>query len=112
MKIYHNPMWGKSRKTLQILRDEGVEYSIIDYIKHPLNKNQIKKLLLKLEVEAQDLIRKNNSEYKSANVDLNNSEECISFLEKYPKLLERPIVEHGEKAVIGRPPENVFKLLK
>ena len=112
MKIYHNPMWGKSRKTLQILRDEGVEHSVIDYIKNPLSKKQIKSLISKLGINVQDLIRKNNSDYRNANIDLNNNEECLSFLAENPKLLERPIVENKEKAIIGRPPENVFELFK
>ena len=112
MIIYHNPMWGKSRKTLQILQDEGVEFSVVEYIKKPLNRNQIKNLLSKLKINAQELIRKNNSEYKNASIDFSNSEKCIALLEENPKLLQRPIIEDDENAVIGRPPENVYKLLK
>ena len=112
MIIYHNPMWGKSRKTLQILQDEEVEFSVVEYIKNPLNRNQIKNLLSKLKIDAQELIRKNNSEYKNASIDFSSSEKCIAFLEENPKLLQRPIIEDNENAVIGRPPENVYRLLK
>ena len=111
MNIYHNPRWSKSRKALEILQDEGVNIIVVDYLKTPINEKQIKLLLSKLDIPASDLIRKNNSLYRGLGVDLENKDDIISNLADFPELLERPIVETEDKAVIGRPPENVYKLL-
>ena len=111
MNIYHNPRWSKSRKALEILQAEGVNIIVVDYLKTPINEKQIKLLLSKLDIPASDLIRKNNSLYRGLGVDLENKDDIISNLVDYPELLERPIIEKKDKAVIGRPPENVYKLL-
>ena len=68
MKVYHNPRWGKSRKTLKILQDEGIDCEIIEYLKKPLNERQLKNLLGKLDLKPHDLIRKNNSLYKELKI--------------------------------------------
>ena len=111
MNIYHNPRWSKSRKALEILQDEGINITVIEYLKNPINEKQIKLLLSKLDIPASDLIRKNNSLYRDLEIDLENKDDIISNIADYPELLERPIVEKKDKAVIGRPPENVYKLL-
>jgi len=110
MNIYHNPRWSKSRKTLQILQGEGKKFTIIEYLKTPLNKENLTSLLSKLDINASELIRKNNSLYKSLSIDLNDKYSIIAALIDHPELLERPIVENKDKAIIGRPPENVLKL--
>ena len=113
MKVYHNPRWGKSRKTLEILQCEGIKYKIIEYLKTPLNKRQIKSLLGKLDLNPHDLVRRNNSLYKELKISSfkNDGDKIISILASYPELLERPIVEITKKAVIARPPENIYSLL-
>ena len=111
MNIYHNPRWSKSRKALEILQDEGINITVIEYLKNPINEKQIELLLSKLDIPASDLIRKNNSLYRDLEIDLENKDDIISNIADYPELLERPIVEKKDKAVIGRPPENVYKLL-
>ena len=111
MNIYHNPRWSKSRKALGILQDEGVNITVIEYLKTPINENQIELLLSKLDISASDLIRKNNSLYRGLEINLENKDDIISNLVDYPELLERPIIEKKDRAVIGRPPENVYKLL-
>ena len=110
--MYHNSRWGKSRKTLQLLRDNGHEPKIIEYLKTPLNVIELREICNVLQLRPSDIIRKGEKEYKELNVsNLDRDEDLIEEIAKHPKLMERPIVIKGEKGIIGRPPENVQKLL-
>lgn len=110
--IYHNPRCRKSRETLQLIQDKGVEPKIFEYLKEPLSVEQLKNVFKKLGLAPQQNIRKGEKDYKE-NVkgkDL-TEEELFALMVKYPKLIERPIVIKGDKAIVGRPPENVKELL-
>ena len=108
MKIYHNSRCRKSREGVQYLTDKGVEFEIIEYLKDNLSKETIQILLNKLNITALDLIRKNEKIWKENFKDKNLSEkELIEVLHKEPKLIERPIIESKNLAVIGRPTENI-----
>ena len=110
--IYHNTRWGKSRKTLQLLRDNGFEPNIIEYLKYPPNVNELKEICRKLELTPIDIIRKNEKEYKQSNISSHDTDDVIiNEIVRHPRLMERPIVIKGEKGIIGRPPQNVLKLL-
>ncbi len=110
--IYHNPRWGKSRKTLQLLRDNGYEPNIIEYLKNPPNVNELNEICENLNMSAIDITRTNEKEYKQLNIPMNDTDDVlIEKIARHPKLLERPIVIKGKKGIIGRPPENVLKLL-
>ena len=110
--IYHNNRWGKSRKTLQLLRDNGFEPNIIEYLKNPPNVNELKEICKILDLSAIDIIRTNEKEYKQANISINDTDDVIiEKIVRHPRLLERPIVIMGKNGIIGRPPENVLKLL-
>ena len=110
--IYHNPRWGKSRKTLQLLRDNGYEPNIIEYLKNPPNVNELNEICENLNMSAIDITRTNEKEYKQLNIPMNETDDVlIEKIARHPKLLERPIVIKGKKGIIGRPPENVLKLL-
>ncbi len=112
MEIYHNNRCSKSRCTLDIITEKGEDVTIIEYLKTPLNKIQIKDLLTKLNMPASDLIRKGESDFKENYKGKSLSEEeWVDAMVKFPKLIERPIVVKGEKAVIGRPPERVLELM-
>lgn len=113
MKIYHNPRCSKSRNTLQIIEEAGIEPEIVLYLQTPPSAEEIKDLLAKLGMSARELLRKGEDDYKANNLsDENLSEDqLIQFMVQYPKLIERPIVVKGKKAVLGRPPENVQALL-
>jgi len=113
MKIYHNSRCRKSREALEILRTKNIEFEIIEYLKDNLTKNQLKDLIEKLGIEPINLVRKNEQTWKEnfKNKEL-TSDEIIQILSDNPKLIERPIVELNDKAIIGRPPENVINLLK
>lgn len=112
MKIYHNPRCRKSRETLQIILDSGKEPQIIEYLKDTPSKDEVTAILELLEISAQDLIRKGEAIYKDKFKGKTLSEEeWIDAMIENPKLIERPIVVSGNRAVIGRPPENVKDLL-
>lgn len=112
MKIYHNPRCRKSRETLALLREKGVEPEIVEYLKTPPDQEEVRSLLKKLGIKAEDLVRKGEPYFKEELKGRTLSEdEWIEVLTQHPKLIERPIVVSGNRAVIGRPPEKVEGLL-
>jgi len=112
MKIYHNPRCRKSRETLQILREHGLKPEIILYLDNPPGEKELRIILHKLGIKARDLVRREESIFKSDYKGLDLTEEqWIEVLLSNPKLIQRPIVVKGDKAVIGRPPEIVLELL-
>ncbi|MBU6953675.1 arsenate reductase (glutaredoxin) [Hahella sp. HN01] len=113
LTIWHNPRCSKSRQTLQIIEDSGVEPTVVKYLETPPNAAELKAALAKLGIPARDLLRKGEEEYKTlnlANADL-SEDALIDAMAAHPKLIERPIVIKGDRAVLGRPPENVNELL-
>lgn len=111
--IYHNPRCSKSRQTLAILRENGIEPEIVEYLKEVPSAEDLKLILAKLNIQPTDLLRKNEAVYKASYKGLNlNDDEWIDAMVEHPKLIERPIVLHGNTGVLGRPPENVLDLIK
>ena len=112
--IYHNPRCSKSRLTLELLKDKGIDPKVILYLETPPSKKELVLILKKLNMEARGLLRKGEAEFKEQNLsDTSKSEEdVIQAMVNFPKLMERPIVIYGDRAVIGRPPENVLKIIK
>ncbi|MCH2362390.1 MAG: arsenate reductase (glutaredoxin) [Pirellulales bacterium] len=113
MKIYHNPRCSKSRQALAILQDSKVEFEVIEYLTNPPTEQELREIIAKLGIAARDLIRQKEDEFKQLGVkqDVLSHDSAITLMANEPKLMERPIVVTDEKAVIGRPPENVFDLL-
>lgn len=113
LTMYHNPRCSKSRQTLELLRERGVEPEIIEYLKAPPSASEIKKILVMLKMKPRDLMRKKEAPYIERGLaDENHSElKLIEAMRTEPILIERPIVVSGGKAVLGRPPENVLALL-
>ena len=111
--IYHNPRCSKSRQTLELLTDRGIEPEIVLYLEDIPSVEALKGLLSKLGISARELLRKGESVYKENNLkDTSLSDvQIIQAMVDYPKLIERPIVVKGDKAVLGRPPENVLNLI-
>ncbi|NQX97076.1 MAG: arsenate reductase (glutaredoxin) [Flavobacteriales bacterium] len=111
MKIYHNPRCSKSRETLQLIKDAGVEVEIVEYLNTIPTVEELKMLLMKLNLKPIDIIRKGEAIYKEKFKNSNfNDDEWIKIMLEYPKLIERPIVVKGNKAILGRPPQNVLDL--
>lgn len=111
--IYHNPSCSKSRKTLELLKQQDIDLQIIEYLKTPPDTATIKQLLSALNISARQLLRRGEKAYQQAgldNPDLSEDELIAAMLEA-PILIERPIVINNGNAVIGRPPENVLSIL-
>ncbi len=112
MKIYHNPRCRKSRETLNIIQNFGIEPEVVLYLETPPSRQEIREVLSKLEMSAQDLVRKEEKLYKETYKGKEFTEdEWIRILADNPKLIQRPVVIDGTKAIIGRPPESVHVLL-
>ena len=111
--IYHNPNWNKSRKSVEILKNEGIEFEIIQYIKQTPDVSQIKDICEKLELKPKQIIRKGEKDFKENNLSqiIENEDILLKKMVEFPKIIERPIIVIGNKAVIGRPPENILDIL-
>ena len=110
--IFHNPRCSKSRSALELLRSRGIEPVIVEYLKTPPTRAEVKELLRKLRMRAEDVVRKGEETYRTRYAQKTlNDEQWLDALVAHPVLLERPIVVKGENAVVGRPPENVLRLL-
>ncbi|MCB1696686.1 MAG: arsenate reductase (glutaredoxin) [Halioglobus sp.] len=110
--IYHNPRCSKSRNTLALLEENGVQPEIILYLDTPPDVKQIRRLLAKLGITAAELVRRGEDDFKARGLGRDSSEQdIIAAMAACPKLIERPIVVRGDRAVLGRPPENVLELI-
>ena len=111
--IYHNPRCSKSRQTLALLIDKGVKPEIVEYLKTPPTQKELSRILELLGLTPRTLIRKKESEYKSMGLDNLNLDDSslIAAMLSHPILIERPIVVTENNAAIGRPPENVLKII-
>ena len=113
VKLYHNPRCSKSRQALQLIESEGIKPDIIEYLKHPPSYQELEQLLDLLGLEPRQLMRTGEKLYKENHLDdLNLSrEDLIKAMTEHPKLIERPILIHDGRAVIGRPPEKILEIL-
>ena len=111
--IYHNPRCSKSRQALAILEEQGIQPEVIEYLKTPPSEAELTAILKRLNMTPHELLRTGEDEYKT--LDLKHfegtTEALIKLMVAHPKLIERPIVVHGTKAVVGRPPESVLSIL-
>jgi arsenate reductase len=112
IKIYHNNRCRKSRCGLEILENSGKEFKIVKYLENIPSLKELKKIIKLLGITPIDLVRKNEaiwkSEYKNKNL---SDSEIITAMVENPKLIERPIIINGKKAVIGRPPELILDII-
>lgn len=109
--IWHNPRCSKSRQTMEILEEKGVEAEVVKYLEVSQSVESIKDVLKKLNISARELMRTKEDEYKSLGLkDETDEDKLIEAMATHPKLIERPIVIKGNKAVLGRPPEKVLEL--
>lgn len=108
LTIYHNPRCSKSRETLALLQEKGIELTIVEYLKTPLSREQLNDL--KSHFPLKDFVRTNEPIFKELGLSLENEEQVLDIMVKEPVLMQRPIVTYKGKAIIGRPPENVLEL--
>jgi arsenate reductase len=112
MKIYHNPRCSKSRQTLALIEEKGVEVEVVEYLKNTPSKAELMDIIGRLGISAYELLRRREKDfienYKGKDL---TDDQWIDAMIQYPKLIERPIVIKDQKAVLGRPPENVLDLI-
>lgn len=112
IQIYHNPKCSKSREGLEILKDSGEEFEIIEYTQNPVSEKELKSILKKLKIKPVELIRKNEKTWKENYKDKKLSDEdLIKIMVENPNLIERPIVIKNDKAIIGRPASMIKDIL-
>jgi len=113
IEIWHNPRCSKSRQAMEILSENGVEVEVVKYLETELDEAMIKSLLLKLDIDAIDLMRTKEDIFKELKLDkIGDEGVLIRAMVRFPKLIERPIIIMGNKAVIGRPPEKIIEFIK
>ncbi len=111
--IYHNPRCSKSRQTLALIREHGLEPEIVEYLKQPPTPDELKRIIQRLDVSVREVIRSGEAEYRELGLGDESLDDTalIEAICAHPKLLQRPIVVRGDKARIGRPPEAVEDIL-
>jgi len=110
--IYYNPRCSKCRQTLSLLQEKGIDADIVEYLQTPPSAAELDHILKLLGMEPEALLRKGEAEYSEhfSGRDLSRAG-TIALMVQYPQVIERPIVVIGDKAVVGRPPENVLSIL-
>lgn len=108
--IYHNPRCSKSRQTLELLHDNGVAPEIVDYLETPLAADELKRIVGLLGVNVGDIVRAKEAAEEGIDMAL-DGDALLAAIVTHPRVLQRPIVVNGDRAAIGRPPENVLDIL-
>ena len=110
-EIWHNPRCSKSRQTVELLEANGIDAQVVKYLEELPSVETMKDILKKLNISARELMRTTEDEYKELGLkDEKDENKLIEAMVAHPKLIQRPIVIKGDKAVLGRPPENVLTL--
>ncbi len=111
--LYHNPRCSKSRQTLDLLQEHGIEPEIIEYLKTPPDAAQLEHILQLLKLEPRDLMRNGESEYTELGLDnpALTRQQLVQIMVEHPRLIQRPIVIHERRAALGRPPQQVLEVL-
>ena len=112
--LYHNPSWGKSREAVSLLNENNINYDLVEYLKNPLSVTEVMSLSNKLGLAPSEFVRKSEKDFKENNLGeiIKDNKKMATSISKFPKIMERPILVKGNKAVLGRPLENILKLVK
>ena len=113
-RIYHNPRCSKSRATLELLEERGIDLEIIEYLATPLDSAGLRALLAKLGAAPRDIVRADENAFRESGLDLATADDAavVDLIARHPKIMQRPIVETATGARIGRPPEQVLDLFE
>lgn len=111
--IWHNPRCSKSRQTLKLLEERGIEPRVVKYLEEPPSRKELDRVLKLLELEPRELMRKKEAPYRDLDLgDAGKSRrDLIAAMVEHPVLIERPVVVKGDRATLGRPPERVLEIL-
>ena len=113
LEIWHNPRCSKSRQTLALVREQGLEPTVIEYLKTPPTVERLHQVLAMLGLTPRQLMRRKETDYKEQGIDDDSlmDDQLIAAMIEFPKLIERPVVINGDRAAVGRPPEQVLGIL-
>lgn len=111
MKLYHNPRCSKSRSALQLCHDSGKKFTIVSYLESGLSEGEIRGLIARLSTDLHTLVRDGEAEFDN-NTDFNDVDSVVELLVTHAKCLQRPILDDGITAIVGRPPEMILTLLQ
>ncbi|PSJ23439.1 arsenate reductase (glutaredoxin) [Halomonas sp. ND22Bw] len=109
--LLHNPRCSKSRQALALLEERGVAVQVRRYLDDPLDGAELRALMARVTAEPRELVRTGEAEWKALEADRDDSEQVIEAIVAHPKILQRPIADDGQRAIIGRPPEDILALL-
>ncbi|GHA86823.1 arsenate reductase (glutaredoxin) [Modicisalibacter luteus] len=109
--LYHNPRCSKSREALALLTAHDVDIQVRRYLDDPLDLEELRSLAARLDAPVASMVRSNEAEWKALSLSEPDDEACLSAIAKHPRLLQRPILDRGDRAVIGRSPEAILTLL-
>ncbi len=109
--LLHNPRCSKSRQALALLEERGVAVQVRRYLDDPLDGAELRALMARLAAEPRDLVRTNEADWKALDADRDDPQQVIDAIVAHPKILQRPIADDGQRAIIGRPPEDILALL-
>ncbi|MDR5865817.1 arsenate reductase (glutaredoxin) [Halomonas koreensis] len=109
--LLHNPRCSKSRQALALLEERGADVRVRRYLDAPLDEAELRDLLGRLDADGRALVRTNEAEWKALDADIADPDQVVRAIVAHPRIMQRPIADDGERAVIGRPPEDVLGLL-
>lgn len=112
LTLLHNPRCSKSREALALLEQAGADVQVRRYLDDPLDGEELRGLIARLDGKLSDLVRANETEWKSLGADREDESQVVAAILAHPRILQRPILDNGERAVIGRPPEAITSLLE
>ena len=110
-RIYHNPMWSKSRESVKILTENNIPFKIIEYMKNGISKEELKNIIEILKIKTKDIIRTSDPKFKELKIDIDNEAQAFEAIVNNPRILQRPVILYNKKCVIGRPPEKILEIL-
>lgn len=111
LTLYHNPRCSKSREALALLETHGADFTLRRYLDDPLSLTELQSLAARLKGPIRDLVRSNEDEWKALALDTPSDEQRLQAIAQHPRLLQRPLLDRGDRAIIGRPPEAIMALL-
>ena len=112
LTLFHNPRCSKSRQALALLEERDTSFKVRRYLDEPLDKDELRALIARLDGGHQALVRHKEAEWKSLDADAADIDQVISAIVAHPRIMERPVADDGRRAVIGRPPEAILDLLE
>ncbi|MDW5375502.1 arsenate reductase (glutaredoxin) [Halomonas sp. HP20-15] len=111
LTLYHNPRCSKSRQALQLLEERGCDFHVRRYLDAPLSREELEALAARLDGDVADLVRTQESDWKALQLATPSADDYLAALAAHPRLMQRPLLDRGDRAVIGRPPENILALI-